>query len=89
MQKSDLIQSVVNAGVSRKDATLAVDVLIKSIEDAYKRGERVDIKLFGSFIPKERKARQGRNVRTGETVNVPAKKILTFKASKSLEIIKD
>lgn len=89
MQKADLIQSVVNAGVERKDATLAVDVMIRSIVDAYKRGERVDIKLFGSFVPKDRKARTGRNVRTGETVSVPAKRILTFKASKSLEIIKN
>ena len=85
MIKTDLIDAVVEQGLSKKQSTLVVETIFSSIKDALRRGEKVQLVGFGTFRTKERKARTGRNPRTGESVNVPAKRVPLFKAGKVLK----
>ena len=62
-----------------------VDFVFDTIADTMKRGDEVSIAGFGSFVVKNRKARQARNPKTGATVNVPAMKVPKFKAGKGLK----
>lgn len=83
--KSDLVDKVYEAvGFTRQEAAEAVDILFDQIKIALGRGEDVRVTGFASFNVKQRKARIARNPRTGETVNIPQRKTLTFKASKQL-----
>ena len=61
-----------------------LDTILKEVSKALAAGERVDLRGFGSFTMKERKARQGRNPITGETITIAAKNAVTFKAGKEL-----
>jgi DNA-binding protein HU-beta len=83
--KTDLIDAVVEQGLSKKQSTLVVETIFSSITDALQRGEKVQLVGFGTFRTKERKGRMGRNPRTGESVNVPAKRVPLFKAGKVLK----
>jgi DNA-binding protein HU-beta len=86
MNKGDLIESVAGkAGLSRADATRAVDAVIESITGALKSGGAVSLVGFGTFAVKARAARQGRNPRTGETIQIKASKVPGFKAGKGLK----
>ena len=85
MIKTDLIDAVVEQGLSKKQSTLVVETIFSSIKDALRRGEKVQLVGFGTFRTKERKGRMGRNPRTGESVNVPAKRVPLFKAGKVLK----
>ena len=64
----------------------AVDVIFEEISSALERGDRVELRGFGAFSVRDRAARKGRNPRTGESVNVPAKKVPFFKAGKELRM---
>ncbi len=86
MNKGDLIESVAGkSGLSRADATRAVDAVIDSITGALKSGGSVSLVGFGTFAVKARAARQGRNPRTGETIQIKASKVPGFKAGKGLK----
>ena len=86
MNKGDLIESVAGkAGLSRADATRAVDAVVESITGALKSGGSVSLVGFGTFAVKARAARQGRNPRTGETIQIKASKVPGFKAGKGLK----
>ena len=65
-------------------AAVAVDSVLDLIAEALRANERVDLRGFGSFIVKERKERQGRNPRTGETITIAAKRDASFKPGKEL-----
>ena len=65
-------------------AAVAVDSVLDLIAQALQANERVDLRGFGSFIVKERKERQGRNPRTGETITIAAKRDASFKPCKEL-----
>jgi integration host factor subunit beta len=69
---------------SRQASERLLDAVFKTVTDALRQGEKVDLRGFGTFKIRETKARQARNPRTGEAVAVPAKKIGTFKPSKEL-----
>lgn len=85
MNKSELIKSVsASAGISRADATKAVNAIIDSISTTLAEGGRVTLVGFGTFKVKARAARMGRNPRTGETIYIGAGKVLGFKAGKRL-----
>jgi len=71
--------------VSKKHAEEVVDFVFDTIADTMKRGDEVSIAGFGTFVAKQRKARQARNPKTGATVNVPAMKVPKFKAGKGLK----
>ena len=62
----------------------AVAIILDEITDALARGDRVELRGFGAFSVRKREARRGRNPRTGETVDVPAKSVPFFKAGKEL-----
>ena len=85
MNKGELIAKIAEAGLSKKDAGLALDAAIAAISDALAKGESVQLVGFGTFGVKERTAREGRNPRTGEVVKIKAAKVPTFKAGKGLK----
>lgn len=82
--KSDLSKDLAAAtGITGKAAAEAVDHLISLIRMAAQQGKSVNLPGFGKFEMKDRPARAGRNPRTGETVEIPASRKLSFKASKA------
>jgi integration host factor subunit beta len=85
MNKSDLIEKVVEkTTLPRKRAELVVNLIFDSMTEALARGDRIEIRGFGSFISKQYRARTGRNPRTGQTIPVPAKRLPFFKVGKEL-----
>jgi DNA-binding protein HU-beta len=86
MTKSEFVDQVANSsGLSKKDASTAVDAVIKSIEDALKSGQDVTFTGFGKFHVAERGAREGRNPRTGETMQIAASRVPRFTAGSGLK----
>lgn len=85
MVKADLAEKVAEIGVSKKQAAEAVDCILGAIKDALASGDRVSLIGFGTFSVKERAARQGRNPRTGDTIQIAAKNVPSFKAGKALK----
>lgn len=85
MTKSELIDVIAQRKkLSRKEAELVVNTVLKEVSDSLGRGERVELRGFGSFSVKVRPAREGRNPKTGEKVHVAEKKVPFFKAGKEL-----
>ncbi len=86
MNKGELIEAVAGrAGLSRADATKAVDAVLDSIQGTLAAGGSVSLVGFGTFTVKARAARAGRNPRTGETIQIPASNVPGFKAGKGLK----
>lgn len=86
MTKAELVEEVARSvELSKKDAEKIVNTVFDSIIDALHEGEKIELRGFGSFRLRERKARIGRNPKTGETVHVPTKKVPYFKAGKELK----
>jgi DNA-binding protein HU-beta len=73
------------SGLSKRDATKAVDAFLDSITEALKGGEQVSFTGFGKFSPQHRKERQGVNPRTGQKVTIPAARVPKFSAGSSLK----
>ncbi|MFP4624915.1 MAG: HU family DNA-binding protein [Gemmatimonadota bacterium] len=87
MTKADLVEQVADAigpGITKKDCALVVDGLLNSIKVALAEHDNIEIRGFGTFKVRERKARVARNPRTGERVEVPARIVPVFKPSKDL-----
>ncbi len=83
--KGDVINAISEqAGISKKEAAAAFDAFINFIAEACQRGERCAVPGLGSFSVTDRKAREGRNPRTKETIQIPASKNVRFKAGKDL-----
>jgi integration host factor subunit beta len=87
MTKRDLIDEIVRLypAYSRRDAEVIVNAVFDSMTEALCAGERIEIRGFGSFVVKDRRAREGRNPKTGEIVAVAAKKVPFFKVGKELK----
>ena len=86
MTKADLVERVAReADMTKKDAEQLVEIIFDSITETLNRGEKIELRGFGSFRVRERNSRKGRNPKTGERVEVPAKKIPFFKPSKELK----
>jgi len=86
VNKNDLVSSVASdSGLSKADATKAVDAVFENITKALKRGDDVRLVGFGTFNVAARKASTGRNPRTGATIQIPASKQPKFKAGKGLK----
>jgi integration host factor subunit beta len=86
MTKSELIEKV-SANVktfSKKHVEVIVDSLFDSMSESLARGEKVEIRGFGSFKIKERAGRQGRNPKSGENIFIEAKRVPFFKAGKEI-----
>jgi nucleoid DNA-binding protein len=83
--KTQLIDAVANtSGHTKKDLEVVVDAVLEHVGDALAKGEKVDLRGFGSFVARDKKARQGRNPKTGETIEIAARKAVAFKPSKEL-----
>ena len=85
MNKADLISEVAKVVGTKKEAQAAVDCVFKSIPKAMKKGSPVTIAGFGSFKVTKRKARKGRNPKTGAEIKIKASKAPKFVASKTLK----
>lgn len=87
MTKADLVEQVADAigpGVTKRDCALVVDGFLNAVKQALGRGDNIEIRGFGTFKVRQRKARLARNPRTGEPVRVPARSAPVFKPSKYL-----
>lgn len=86
MNKSELVEAVAeNADIPKSTAQKAVDAMVDVIGDTLKQGDQVSLVGFGTFLTRKREARQGRNPRTGETINIAASRVPSFKAGKALK----
>lgn len=85
MNKAQLIDAMAaGAGLTKADAKKALDAFVGATTDALKSGDRVALVGFGSFSVTERGARTGRNPQTGKEIQIPAKKVVKFKAGAEL-----
>jgi integration host factor subunit beta len=85
MTKADLVEEVARAAeLNKRDAEVIVETVFEAIIAALQRGEKVELRGFGSFRTRQRGPRRGRNPKTGEPVDVPAKRIPYFKPGKEL-----
>ena len=86
MTKSELIEelTVNNEMLNKREAELIVNAIFDGIGDALINGDRVEIRGFGSFTVRERDAREARNPKSGDIVQIPAKKTPFFKTGKEL-----
>jgi integration host factor subunit beta len=84
--RSKLIERLTarSGNLPSKDAEVSVSLILDAITDALARGDRVEIRGFGSFDLNHRQPRTGRNPKTGEQVQVPAKHVPHFRAGKEL-----
>jgi DNA-binding protein HU-beta len=86
MNKAEMIDAVADAAdISKAAATRALDGALNTIAKALKKGESVTLVGFGTFSVRKRKARTGRNPRTGEIINIKATKVPGFKPGKALK----
>ena len=85
MTKADIADAIAaEAEVSKRAAGEIIELMLREIKSALQRGERVALTPFGSFVVRQRRAREGRNPKTGMAINIPARKVPAFVAGKSL-----
>lgn len=85
MTKAELVDQVTALGdLTRRDGDIIVDTIFESMINALHADDKIEIRGFGSFRTRQRKPRTGRNPKTGEKVDVPAKRVPYFKPSKDL-----
>ena len=86
MTKSELVEKLIEANgvLSRKESELVINIIFDSMCEALQKGEKVEIRGFGSFTIRERDAREARNPKSGDVVSIPAKKTPFFKTGKDL-----
>ena len=88
MTKAELVEDVARAAeLTKKDAERLVEIVFESIIETLNQGEKIELRGFGSFRVRERGARRGRNPKTGDPVDIPAKRVPYFKPGKELKEI--
>ena len=86
LTKADLIEEVLRVTeLPRKESESIVETIFDSIIESLQKGDKIEIRGFGSFRTRQRRGRTGRNPKTGEKVEVPSKKIPYFKPGKELK----
>ena len=86
MNKAELIAKIAEESkLTKKNAETALDAFVTSVEEALKKGEKVQLVGFGTFEVRERAARKGRNPQTKAEIKIPASKAPVFKAGKALK----
>lgn len=87
MTKAQIIEQVSEqvAGLTKRQAEIVVNTIFNSIRQSLQRGDKTEIRGFGSFRLRSRRMKEGRNPKTGATVAVPAKRVPFFKAGKELK----
>ena len=84
--KAELVENVAKkTGLTKKDATAAVEAVFGSIQDDLKKGDKVQLIGFGTFKVRNRAARKGRNPQTGKEIEIAASKVPAFKPGKALK----
>ncbi len=83
--KAELVDVVSELGITKKQAAVAVDTVFDTIKAALKEGTQVSVVGFGTFLVKEKRPRKGRNPRTGESIDIPAKSQPFFRAGNILK----
>ncbi len=85
MNKAELINKISDdTGITKTQANAAIDSFVDAVSKTLKNGGKVTLVGFGTFILSKRKARKGRNPKTGEEINIKARKVARFKAGKEL-----
>lgn len=85
MNKTELVEKIaVGAGLSKENAKKALEAAVEAIKTALVEGDKVQLIGFGTFSVNERPAREGMNLRTGEKIQIAAKKVAKFKAGAEL-----
>lgn len=86
MKKTELIAAVAEkAGLTKKDAEMAVNATFDAIVEAVAAGDKIQLVGFGTFERRERGSRTGLNPRTNEAIEIPASKVPAFKAGKAFK----
>ena len=86
MTKAALVEEVARvAELTKKHSEVVVDAVFESIINALQRGEKIELRGFGSFRLRRREPRKGRNPKTGDRVDVPSKRVPYFKPGKELK----
>jgi integration host factor subunit beta len=86
MTKAELVDLITGTtGMNRRDTVTVVNLIMENIGNALAGGDKVELRGFGSFKVKSRRSRLARNPRTGDAVDVPAKRVPYFKASNELK----
>jgi len=83
--KNDLINSVAAHGLSKRQSSTLVESIFSTIFNCFEKGEDVKIVGFGHFRVRRKASRRGRNPQTGDSIEITARKVLTFKPSKGLK----
>ena len=86
MTKAELVEEVARVSdLTKKHSEVIVNTVFESIVEALRKDEKIELRGFGSFRIRQRRSRQGRNPKTGDKVDVPAKRIPYFKPGKELK----
>src|SRR3989338_3093244 len=87
MTKAELIENVYEkVGFSKKDSSDLVELIFNVMKEALEKSEKIKISGFGNFIVRQKRARVGRNPQTGQTIEISARKVLTFRPSQVLKV---
>lgn len=86
MTKADIVEEVFKKlGFSKSQASEIVETVFETMKETLERGEKLKISGFGNFVPRDKKTRIGRNPKTGEAIEISARRVVTFKASPVLK----
>lgn len=86
MKKVELVEAIAEkAGITKADANRALDAFVEVVKESLGKGLKIALVGFGTFATSKRAAREGRNPQTGETVKIPARTAVTFKAGSALK----
>lgn len=85
MNKAEMIASIADkSGISKNDAAKALDAFVETVTEGLANGDRISLVGFGSWSVNEREARMGRNPRTGDSIEIAARKVVKFKVGATL-----
>lgn len=85
MKKSDLVEAIAGkAGMAKAQAQSIIEDVFELISEGLAKGEKIDLRGFGTFSARDSAARTGRNPQTGEAIQIPARRVPGFKAGKEL-----
>ena len=88
MVRSDIVKKVAEStGLSKNDADKVVAIILESMIGYLEKGEKLELRGFGTFYAKQRGARVARNLRTNETLPLPPRKVVYFKSGKDLKVL--
>jgi integration host factor subunit alpha len=86
MTKADLVELIYErVGFSRKEAAEVVELIFSIIKESLRRGDKVKVSGFGTFVVNRKRARRGRNPQTGEPITICQRRVLSFKPSQVLK----